>query len=106
MSHEQVASHYCGAHRSQATGCRGRVAACDRGVARQRDPDRVFGSLARGDFRDHSDIDFLVSGPVDQHVRVAVETTVARELGGTELPYDIIYLDDLTPEQAVIFARG
>ena len=67
---------------------------------------RVFGSLARDDFRDHSDVDFLVIGPVDGTVRAAVETTVARELGRTELPYDIIYLDDLTPEQAAAFARG
>ena len=67
---------------------------------------RVFGSLARGDFRDHSDVDFLVSGPIDRAVRVAVEATVARELRETELPYDIIYLDDLTPEQAAAFALG
>ena len=67
---------------------------------------RVFGSLARGDFRDHSDVDFLVSGPVDRTVRAEVETTVARELGRVELPYDIIYLVDLTPEQAAAFSRG
>ncbi len=64
---------------------------------------RVFGSLARGDFRDHSDVDFLVSGSVDHNVRATVETTVSRELRDTELPYDIIYLDDLTPEQAAAF---
>ena len=64
---------------------------------------RVFGSLACGDFRDHSDVDFLVTGQVDRALRAEVEETVARELGRAELPY---YLDDLTPEQAAVFARG
>ena len=47
---------------------------------------RVFGSLARGDFRDHSDVDFLVTGPLDRTVRAEVEETVASELGKRSSP--------------------
>lgn len=64
---------------------------------------RVFGSLARGDFRVHSDVDFLVYGPIDADVRVTVECGVAAAMRESGLPYDVIYLDDLTPAQAVAF---
>ncbi len=67
---------------------------------------RVFGSLARGDFRVHSDVDFLVYGPIDSHIRSAVESGVAAAIGDSELPYDILYLDDMTPEQAAAFQNG
>lgn len=69
---------------------------------------RVFGSLARGDFMAHSDVDFLVKGPIDLATRVAVESTVAREFRAADpnLPCDVIYLDDLTSEQAAAFERA
>lgn len=67
---------------------------------------RIFGSLARGDFRVHSDVDFLVSGPIDSERRVIVESGLCRAMEESGLPYDVIYLDDLTPAQAAAFARA
>ena len=64
---------------------------------------RVFGSLARGTFKSHSDVDFLVKGALSGRVRAVVEATLARAMGAAELPYDVIYLDDLTAEQAAVF---
>ena len=67
---------------------------------------RVFGSLARADFMAHSDVDFLVRTPVSRTVRTAVETVVASAMKDSGLPYDIIYLSDLAPDQAAAFADG
>lgn len=64
---------------------------------------QVFGSLARGDFRAHSDVDFLVDGPIDFEIRVAVETGVAAAMRESGLPYDIIHLDYMTAAQAAAF---
>jgi predicted nucleotidyltransferase len=66
----------------------------------------LIGSLARGNFMAHSDIDFLVRTPVAGRVRVEVESRVAAAIKDTGLPYDIIYLSDLTPEQAAAFSDG
>lgn len=52
----------------------------------------VVGSLARGTFRDHSDVDFLVlSCPPD--LRYAVEGGVEDRM--EDLPFDVLYLDEL-----------
>lgn len=67
---------------------------------------RVFGSLARGDFRVHSEVDFLVHGPINAEIRVAVEVEVATAMGPSGLPYDVFYLDDLTAAQAAAFKDG
>ena len=67
---------------------------------------RVFGSLARDDFRVHSDVDFVVDGPVDLAGRIAVERGLEAAMRDSGLPYDLIYLDDLTAAQAEAFRRG
>lgn len=67
---------------------------------------RLFGSLVRGGFKNHSDVDFLVRGQITPDIRVTVESTIARVLGETDLPYDVIYLDDLTAAQAAAFDRA
>jgi len=52
----------------------------------------VIGSLARGGFRDHSDVDFLVlSCPPE--LRYALEGGV--EACMEDLPFDVVYLDEL-----------
>lgn len=67
---------------------------------------RIFGSLARGEFRVHSDVDFLVHGAIDSEIRVVVEVEVAAAMRPSGLPYDLFYLDDMTPEQAAAFRDG
>ena len=67
---------------------------------------RIFGSLARGDFMAHSDVDFIVHTPVTGTVRTAVETVVASAMKDTALPYDVFYLSDLAPDQAMAFVDG
>jgi predicted nucleotidyltransferase len=57
----------------------------------------VFGSLARGDFDPHSDVDLLVVDcPPDR--RYAIEGRVEDLMGG--LPFDVCYLDELRPDRA------
>jgi predicted nucleotidyltransferase len=56
----------------------------------------VFGSLARGDFAPHSDVDLLVVHcPEGLHYRI--EAAVEDVMAG--LPFDVVYLDEL-PEPA------
>jgi predicted nucleotidyltransferase len=55
------------------------------------------GSLARGDFRIHSDIDLLVRGPLDAARRLRAEQLVASHLRGTDIAYDLIFETDLDP---------
>ena len=52
----------------------------------------VTGSLARGEFGLHSDIDLLVTA-CPRHLKYAIEGVVEDVLGG--LPFDVIYLDEL-----------
>ena len=66
----------------------------------------VFGSLATGRFRLHSDIDLLVRSPVDPAGRAAVERAVAAVMRGTGIPYDLIYACDLSEAQRDAFERA
>lgn len=59
----------------------------------------VVGSLAKGRFRVHSDIDLLVHGRTDPARRAAVEQLVADHLRGTNIPYDLIFASDISPER-------
>lgn len=52
----------------------------------------VIGSLARGPFRDHSDVDFLVLS-CPRALRYALEGGVEACMEG--LPFDVVYLDEL-----------
>jgi predicted nucleotidyltransferase len=58
----------------------------------------LIGSLARGDFRLHSDVDLLVRGPVNRKQRVMAERLVADAMRGSDIPYDLFFEDDLTEE--------
>ena len=57
------------------------------------------GSLARGDFRIHSDVDLLVRGPLDPARRLRAEQIVAGQLRGTDIAYDLIFETDLDPDR-------
>jgi len=59
----------------------------------------VIGSLAKGAFRAHSDIDILVRTPVDPALRLKVERIAANAVRDAAIPYDLIYASDLTPSQ-------
>lgn len=59
----------------------------------------VIGSLARGDFRSHSDVDLLVRGPADSKRRRLVERLVADGMRASAIPYDLIFEDDLTKDR-------
>jgi predicted nucleotidyltransferase len=65
----------------------------------------VIGSLARREFRSHSDVDFLVRGMLDTPGRVKVERAAAAAMRGSGIPYDLIYAIDLTPERLKEFER-
>ena len=52
----------------------------------------VTGSLARGSFGSHSDVDLLVT-ECPRRLKYAIEGIVEDELGG--LPFDVVYLDEL-----------
>jgi predicted nucleotidyltransferase len=56
----------------------------------------VVGSLARNAFRQHSDLDLLVRGRTTPHRRAMVERLVADHMRGTDIPYDLIFEDDLS----------
>jgi len=66
---------------------------------------RVIGSLARGDFRAHSDIDILVRTPVDPALHLKVERIAANALRDAGIPYDLIYASDLTPSELAEFGN-
>ncbi|MBP1853393.1 nucleotidyltransferase domain-containing protein [Rhizobium halophytocola] len=57
-----------------------------------------IGSLARWDFRIHSDIDLLALGPMPTERRVIIERLVAKHMRETGIPYDLMYEADLTPQ--------
>ena len=65
----------------------------------------VIGSLARQEFKSHSDVDFLVRGGLDKQGRAKLERAVAAAMRGSGISYDLIYAADLTPEQLKEFER-
>lgn len=66
----------------------------------------MIGSLARGDFGLHSDVDFFVHGETGPARRVQVERLVAAAFNGIGIPYDIVYESDLTQERVQEFLNG
>jgi predicted nucleotidyltransferase len=58
----------------------------------------LIGSLARGDFKDHSDIDFLIRGDVSASARAQTERIVSSAGGPTGIPCGIVFLEDLPPD--------
>ena len=60
---------------------------------------RLIGSLQKGDFQLHSDIDLVVMGETDLQKRVDVERVVAKHMKGSDLQIDLIFASDLTPEK-------
>jgi predicted nucleotidyltransferase len=65
----------------------------------------VIGSLARQEFKSHSDVDFLVRGSVDTQGRAKVERAVAAEMRNSNISYDLVYAADLTTERLKEFER-
>ena len=63
---------------------------------------RVIGSLARGDFRLHSDVDLLVLR-CPPALRYRIEGLVEDALQG--LPFDVVYLDEVKPERRADIQR-
>jgi predicted nucleotidyltransferase len=59
----------------------------------------LFGSLARGDFRAHSDVDLLVRGSMDSRRRLLAERIVAEGMRASNIPYDLIFEADLTEDR-------
>jgi predicted nucleotidyltransferase len=59
----------------------------------------LVGSLARSDFRIHSDIDLIVRGELSPDRRLEAERLVAEHLRGTDLPYDLLFETDLTEDR-------
>jgi len=82
--------------RKAAQACVSRILrnARDRGVEIS-----VVGSLAKDRFRDHSDIDLLVHGRTDPARRAMIERLVADQLRGTDIPYDLVFASDISPER-------
>jgi predicted nucleotidyltransferase len=65
---------------------------------------RIVGSLARGDFRGHSDIDILVLRcPPDRRYRIEGAVEEAAE----GFPFDVIYLDEVpAPRRARLLGEA
>jgi predicted nucleotidyltransferase len=63
----------------------------------------VTGSLARGRFGMHSDVDLLVTF-CPRHLKYAIEGSVEDALHG--MPFDVVYLDELPSWKAVRFTEG
>jgi predicted nucleotidyltransferase len=59
----------------------------------------VVGSLAKDRFGVHSDIDLLVHGKTDPARRAMIERLVADNLRGADIPYDLIFASDISPER-------
>ena len=55
----------------------------------------LFGSLAQGDFRGHSDIDIIVKLGDSGMSRSAVERIVSS--ASSDIPVDLFFVEDLTP---------
>lgn len=67
---------------------------------------QVVGSLAKNDFRLHSDIDILVRGDSSPETRAFVERLVADKLRSTDIPYDLIYECDITNDRLEELVHG
>jgi predicted nucleotidyltransferase len=63
---------------------------------------RLIGSLARGDFLLHSDVDLLVLR-CPAELRHGIEELVEETLEG--LPFDVVYLDELAPARRAVLER-
>ena len=63
---------------------------------------RLTGSITRGEFRPGSDVDFLVESCPSQW-RYRIEGVVEDVMG--LVPFDVIYLDELTPGRARLVQR-
>ena len=63
----------------------------------------VTGSLARGRFGAHSDIDLLVTS-CPRRLKYAIEGLVEDVMAG--VPFDLIYLDELTAAKLSRFTEG
>lgn len=63
----------------------------------------VIGSLARGGFGAHSDVDLLVTA-CPRALRYAIEGVVEDCLGG--MAFDVVYLDELPAWKAARFMAG
>lgn len=59
----------------------------------------VFGSLVKGDFRLHSDVDLLVHGTLAPGERALAERMVADALRASGIPYDLLFEQDLTRDR-------
>lgn len=66
----------------------------------------LIGSLAKGDFGNHSDVDLLVRGSMDTKRRRLVEKLVADGMRSTDIPYDLIFEDDLSEDRRRDFLHG
>jgi predicted nucleotidyltransferase len=65
----------------------------------------VIGSLARREFKSHSDVDLLVRGRLDTPGRAKVERAMAAAMRGSGISYDLIYAEDLSPARLKEFER-
>ena len=65
----------------------------------------LVGSLARREFKSHSDVDLLVRDSLDTPGRAKIERAVAAAMRGTGISYDLIYAADLSPERLKEFER-
>jgi predicted nucleotidyltransferase len=63
----------------------------------------VTGSLARGRFGPHSDIDFLVTC-CPRHRKYTIEGVVEDILDG--IPFDVVYLDEIPDWKVPRFTKG
>lgn len=66
----------------------------------------LVGSLAKGDFRSHSDVDLLVRGPMDPKRRLLAERLVAEGMDASGIPYDLIFEADLSDDRLQEFLDG
>lgn len=62
----------------------------------------LTGSLARGDFNAHSDVDFLITR-CPQEWKYRIESVVEDEMRG--VAFDVIYEEELLPGKARLMRR-
>jgi len=63
----------------------------------------VTGSLARGRFAPHSDIDFLITS-CPRHRKYTIEGVIEDVLEG--IPFDVVYLDEIPAWKVAHFTSG
>jgi len=56
----------------------------------------IIGSLAKGNFLDHSDVDFYVRGIVPALRRIEVERTIGKHMRGSTIGFDVVYAEDVS----------